>query len=204
MFHSIKEAIDELKKGGMVIVVDDEGRENEGDLLGLAEKVSPEMINFMITHAKGLVCCPITVERAHELELEAMVNVNSDLHQTAFTVSVDHVTNKTGISAQERSDTIKALVNPTTRPKDFRKPGHTFPLVAKENGVMVRPGHTEAAVDLARLCGAKPSGIICEIINEDGSMARVPDLKVFSKKHNLKMVTIVDLIRYRTLAEQLS
>nr|WP_209123956.1 3,4-dihydroxy-2-butanone-4-phosphate synthase [Alkalihalobacillus sp. BA299] len=203
MFYSIEEALEDLKNGGMVIVVDDEGRENEGDLLALSEKVTTEIINFMITHAKGLVCCPITKERAVELELEPMVRHNTDVNQTAFTVSIDHETNTTGISALERSDTIKALVDPLVKANEFRRPGHIFPLVAKDNGVLARPGHTEAAVDLARLCGAYPSGIICEIIKEDGTMARVPDLILFAEKHNLKIITIAELIRYRTIKSEI-
>ncbi|ARK32481.1 Riboflavin biosynthesis protein RibBA [Halalkalibacter krulwichiae] len=197
MFHSIEEAIEDLKNGKMIVIVDDEDRENEGDLLALSEKATPEIINFMITHAKGLVCCPITKERADKLELEPMVQQNTDSHQTAFTVSVDHITNTTGISAPERTDTIQALVADDAIASDFKRPGHIFPLVAKEGGVLEREGHTEAAVDLAKLCGASPSGIICEIIKEDGTMARLPELEMFAKTHQLKLITIADLIKYR-------
>jgi 3,4-dihydroxy 2-butanone 4-phosphate synthase/GTP cyclohydrolase II len=203
MFTSIEEAVNDLINGKMIIVVDDEDRENEGDLLALAEKVTPEMINFMISHAKGLVCCPITKKRADELELEMMVRNNSDLYHTAFTVSVDHITNTTGISAGERADTIVALTKEDTKPGDFRRPGHIFPLIAKENGVIQRPGHTEAAVDFAKLCNAHPSGVICEIINDDGTMARIPELIKFANKYNLKMVTIAELIKYRKQNETL-
>lgn len=202
MFHTIEEALEELKNGSMIIVVDDEDRENEGDLVAFAEKATPDMINFMITHGKGLVCCPITEQRASELKLPLMVANNTDTHQTAFTVSVDHITNTTGISAQERSDTIRALINPEARPQDFRRPGHIFPLIAKDGGVLQRAGHTEAAVDLAKLCGADPCGIICEIIKEDGTMARIPDLFLFAEKYGLKIITIADLIRYKTLREE--
>lgn len=170
-------------------------------MVALTEKATPDMINFMITHGKGLVCCPITQQRANQLELPLMVTNNTDTHQTAFTVSVDHITNTTGISAQERSDTIRALVHPDTRANDLRRPGHIFPLIAKIGGVLQRAGHTEAAVDLAIMCGANPSGIICEIINEDGTMARIPDLIRFAEKFDLKIITIADLIRYRILNE---
>jgi 3,4-dihydroxy 2-butanone 4-phosphate synthase/GTP cyclohydrolase II len=196
MFNTIGEAIDDLKNGKMIIIVDDEGRENEGDLFALSEKVTPEIINFMITYGKGLVCCPITSQRALELGLEPMVENNSDNHQTAFTVSIDHVTNKTGISAFERYDTIRELINPNSSPRDFRRPGHIFPLVAKDKGLLEREGHTEAAVELAKLCNVYPAGIICEIISEDGTMARVPELHLFAKRHNLMMITIENLKQY--------
>ena len=152
-FHTIEEAIYELMQGNMVIVVDDEDRENEGDLVALAEKATPEVINFMITHGRGLVCVPITEERARELDLPPMVHHNTDYHGTAFTVSVDHISTTTGISAHERSQTVRALIDPKARPQDFRRPGHIFPLIAKKGGVLRRAGHTEAAVDLARMCG---------------------------------------------------
>lgn len=202
-FHTIEEAIYELKQGNMIIVVDDEDRENEGDLVALAEKASPEVINFMITHGRGLVCVPITEERARELDLPLMVHHNTDTHGTAFTVSVDHISTTTGISAHERSMTVRALIDPEASPEDFRRPGHIFPLIARNGGVLRRAGHTEAAVDLARMCGAYPAGVICEIIQEDGTMARVPQLMEMADKHNLKIITIQDLIRYRNRKEKL-
>ncbi|TKH41851.1 3,4-dihydroxy-2-butanone-4-phosphate synthase [Paenibacillus terrae] len=194
---SIEEALEELKNGKVVIVVDDEQRENEGDFIALAEKASPEVINFMITEGRGLVCVPITGQRAEALELQPMVEQNTDFHGTAFTVSVDHIETTTGISAAERSLTVRALTDETATGSDFRKPGHMFPLIAHDGGVLQRAGHTEAAVDLARLCGSKPAGVICEIIKEDGSMARVPDLAVIAKRHHLKLISIQDLIDYR-------
>lgn len=203
MFDPIEEAIYELMQGKVVIVCDDEDRENEGDFVSLAEKTTPEVINFMITHGRGLVCTPITEERAKQLELLPMVDHNTDPHGTAFTVSIDHKTTTTGISAHERSATVMALVDENTKPGDFKKPGHIFPLVAKDGGVLRRAGHTEAAVDLARLSGAKPAGVICEIIKEDGSMARVPDLRKIADEFDLKMITIKDLIQYRNRKDQL-
>lgn len=197
MFHTIEDAIQELKQGRMVIVVDDEDRENEGDLVALADFVTPEVINFMITHGRGLVCVPLCAERAEELRIQPMVEFNTDAHGTAFTVSVDAADTRTGISAYERAKTIQVLIDPLKTGEDLRRPGHVFPLIAKENGVLERAGHTEAAVDLARLCGATPAGVICEIIKEDGTMARVPDLQLFAEKWNLKMITIKDLIQYR-------
>lgn len=197
MFHPIEEAIKDLKEGKVIIVCDDEDRENEGDFVGLAELVSPEMINFMAKEGRGLICTPITEELATTLQLNPMVSINTDNHQTAFTVSVDHVNTTTGISAYERSFTIKKLIEDGTQNSDFRRPGHIFPLIAKKGGVLKRAGHTEAAVDLARLAGAKPAGVICEIMNEDGTMARVDDLHLIAKKFNLKMITIKDLIEYR-------
>ncbi|MET3209421.1 UNVERIFIED_CONTAM: 3,4-dihydroxy 2-butanone 4-phosphate synthase/GTP cyclohydrolase II [Paenibacillus sp. PvR008] len=194
---SIEEALEDLKNGKVVIVVDDEQRENEGDFIALAEKASPEVINFMITEGRGLVCVPITGQRAEALELQPMVEHNTDFHGTAFTVSVDHKETTTGISAAERSLTVRALTDGTATGSDFRKPGHMFPLIARDGGVLQRAGHTEAAVDLARLCGSKPAGVICEIIKEDGSMARVPDLAVIAKRHHLKLISIQDLIDYR-------
>lgn len=202
-FHSIEEAIISLKNGEMVIVVDDEDRENEGDLVALAEKATPEVINFMITHGRGLVCAPLTEERAKELDLPQMVNRNTDNHGTAFTVSVDAMNTTTGISAFERSDTVMQLIDQNKGPDDFRRPGHIFPLVARQGGVLRRAGHTEAAVDLARLSGAYPAGVICEVIKADGTMARVPDLKKMSKEFGLKMITIQDLIKYRRHKETL-
>lgn len=197
MFHTIEEAIEDLKAGKLVIVVDDEDRENEGDFVGLADKVTPEMINFMITHGKGLVCTAVTGEKAESLGLSLMVDKNTDPYGTAFTVSIDHESTSTGISAYERAVTIKALTEENATSCEFKRPGHIFPLVAKENGVLERPGHTEASVDLARLSGASPVGVICEIIKEDGRMARIPDLIEIAKKLQLKLITIKDLISYR-------
>lgn len=199
MFNKIEEALGDLKLGKVVIVVDDEDRENEGDFVALAEKVSPEVINFMIKHGRGLVCVPITEKLANRLELTPMVNENTDPHGTAFTVSVDYKTNKTGISAFERADTIKALLSDDSKASDFKRPGHTFPLIAKDGGVLQRPGHTEAAVDLSLLCGARPGGVICEVIKEDGSMARVTELLEMAKQFDLKIITIQDLIQYRQM-----
>ncbi|EJS70870.1 bifunctional 3,4-dihydroxy-2-butanone-4-phosphate synthase/GTP cyclohydrolase II [Bacillus cereus] len=203
MFHRIEEALEDLKQGKVVIVCDDENRENEGDFIALAEYITPETINFMITHGRGLVCVPITEGYAERLQLEPMVSHNTDLHHTAFTVSIDHVSTTTGISAHERAITIQELLNPASKGSDFNRPGHIFPLIAKEGGVLRRAGHTEAAVDLAKLCGAEPAGVICEIINEDGTMARVPDLKECAKQFDIKMITIEDLIAYRRHHETL-
>ncbi|MGD7043903.1 bifunctional 3,4-dihydroxy-2-butanone-4-phosphate synthase/GTP cyclohydrolase II [Jeotgalibacillus proteolyticus] len=203
MFDRIEEAIEDLKAGKVVIVVDDEDRENEGDFIALSENVTAETINFMITEGRGLVCVPITEERAKELQLKPMTDTNTDSHGTAFTVSVDHVQTTTGISAPERALTVRELIKPEAKAADFNRPGHIFPLVAKPGGVLKRAGHTEAAVDLAVLSGAKPSGVICEIIKEDGTMARVPQLKEIADKFNLKMITIQDLIAYRRNKEKL-
>ncbi|KMN74491.1 3,4-dihydroxy-2-butanone 4-phosphate synthase [Bacillus cereus] len=203
MFHRIEEALEDLKKGKVVIVCDDENRENEGDFIALAEYITPETINFMITHGRGLVCVPITEGYAERLQLEPMVSHNTDSHHTAFTVSIDHVSTTTGISAHERATTIQELLNPASKGADFNRPGHIFPLIAKEGGVLRRAGHTEAAVDLAKLCGAEPAGVICEIINEDGMMARVPDLIECAKQFDIKMITIEDLIAYRRHHETL-
>ncbi|MDP5273748.1 bifunctional 3,4-dihydroxy-2-butanone-4-phosphate synthase/GTP cyclohydrolase II [Chengkuizengella axinellae] len=199
----IEEAIYDLMLGKVVIVVDDEDRENEGDFIALADKATPEVINFMITEGRGLVCVPVSQEKAQKLDLHPMVEQNTDFHGTAFTVSVDHMDTTTGISAPERSRTIKALIDPKAKPQDFRRPGHIFPLVAKKGGVLRRAGHTEAAIDLARLCGASPAAVICEVIKEDGTMARLPDLKKIAEKFDLKLITIKDLIRYRNEKEQL-
>lgn len=203
MFHSIEDALKDLKAGKMIIVVDDEDRENEGDLIALAEKATPEVINFMIKHGRGLVCVPLTKERADSLDLPMMVYRNTDYHETAFTVSVDSINVTTGISAFERSETIQQLIHPDSKPHHFRRPGHIFPLIAKEGGVLQRAGHTEAGVDLARLCGAYPAAVICEVIKEDGTMARVPDLEIIAQKHQLKIITIQDLIHYRNQKERL-
>lgn len=203
MFDSIEDALNDLTQGKIVIVVDDENRENEGDFIALAEKATPDTINFMVTHGRGLVCVPITNELAQKLELHPMVEHNTDPHGTAFTISIDYENTTTGISAYERAMTIKEMLNPEAKPSHFKRPGHIFPLVAKQGGVLTRPGHTEAAVDLARLCGAYPAGVICEIMNEDGTMARVPELKKIAERFNLKLITIKDLIRYRQKHEQL-
>lgn len=203
MFDLIEEAIYELMQGKVIIVVDDEDRENEGDFIALAEKCSPEVINFMVTHGRGLVCAPITEKRARELDLHPMVDRNTDSLGTAFTVSIDHKSTTTGISAHERSDTIKALINSEGDRGDFKRPGHIFPLIAKDGGVLRRAGHTEAAVDLARMSGSYPAGIICEIMNEDGSMARVPQLREIADRFDLKMITIKDLIKYRNKKDTL-
>ncbi|MBB2479524.1 3,4-dihydroxy-2-butanone-4-phosphate synthase [Bacillus sp. APMAM] len=197
MFNTIEEAIQDLKLGKVVIVCDDENRENEGDFIAIAEKASPEIINFMVTHGRGLVCVPIEKELAQKLELTPMVSKNTDSHETAFTVSIDHKFSTTGISAYERSATILHLIDENSIASDFNRPGHVFPLIAREGGVLQRQGHTEAAVDLARLCGAKPAGVICEIMNADGSMARVPQLSIIAKKFGLKMITIKDLVHYQ-------
>lgn len=203
MFAPIEEALAELKEGRVIIVVDDEHRENEGDFVALADRVSPEVINFMITHGRGLVCVPLVEERAHALDLPPMVTHNTDRHGTAFTVSVDAYTTTTGISAFERAETIRKLLDPAATPGDFRRPGHIFPLIARSGGVLRRAGHTEAAVDLAKLCGANAAGVICEVINEDGTMARVPQLAKIADQFQLKMITIQDLIEYRRRTESL-
>ena len=197
MFHKIEAAINDLKAGKLVIVVDDEDRENEGDFVGLADKVTPEMINFMITHGKGLVCTAVTKKKAEKLDLSLMVDKNTDPYGTAFTVSIDHETTSTGISAYERAVTIRALTEKNVTSSEFKRPGHVFPLIAKENGVLERPGHTEASVDLAEISGASPVAVICEIIKEDGRMARVPDLIEIANKFHLKLITIKELISYR-------
>lgn len=195
----IEDAIEDIKNGKVIIVVDDENRENEGDFLASAQSVTPEMINFMATHGRGLICCPITEKRVKELDLSMMVNNNSDPMETAFTVSVDlrghGVT--TGISASDRALTIKSIINKDTQPHDLSKPGHIFPLKARDGGVLRRTGHTEAAIDFARLAGHEPAGVIVEIMNEDGTMARLPQLVEVAKKHNLKLVSIEDLVAYR-------
>ena len=196
---TIKEAIDDIRAGKVIIVVDDEDRENEGDFLAAAEKVTPQMINFMATHGRGLICAPLTEKRCRELQLEMMVGNNTDPMETAFTISVDlkgkGVT--TGISASDRAETIRSLIDPETRPYDLSRPGHIFPLKAKEGGVLRRTGHTEAAIDFARLAGFSPAGVIVEIMNEDGSMARLPQLIEVAKKFDLKIVSIEDLVAYR-------
>jgi 3,4-dihydroxy 2-butanone 4-phosphate synthase/GTP cyclohydrolase II len=197
--NTIAEAIEDIRQGKVIIVVDDEDRENEGDFIAAAEMVTPEMINFMVTHGRGLVCVPITETRAKELDLKMMVDNNTVLHQTAFTVSVDLKGHgcTTGISVHDRAKTIKSLVDEDTKPEDLGRPGHIFPLVAKKGGVLRRTGHTEAAIDLARLAGLQPAGILVEILNEDGSMARLPQLLVVAKKFDLKIISIEDLVAYR-------
>lgn len=197
--HSIKEAIDDIRAGKVIIVVDDEDRENEGDFVAAAEMVSTEMINFMATHGRGLICAPLTEHRCDELNLEMMVGNNTDPMETAFTISVDlkgqGVT--TGISASDRAKTIKSLIDPDTRPHDLSRPGHVFPLKAKEGGVLRRTGHTEAAIDFARLAGFEPAGVIVEVMNDDGTMARLPQLMEVAEKFDLKIVSIEDLVAYR-------
>ena len=197
--NTIEEAIEDIKQGKIVIVVDDENRENEGDFIAAAEKVTPEMINFMTQHGRGLLCAPLLEKRCKELGLDMMVENNTVLHHTQFTVSIDLKGEgcTTGISVFDRAKTIKALVKPQTKPEDFGRPGHIFPLRAKEGGVLRRTGHTEAAVDLARLAGLEPAGILIEILNEDGSMARLPQLVKVAQKHNLKIISIEDLVAYR-------
>lgn len=202
-FNTIEEAIEDIKAGKIIVVVDDEDRENEGDLLMAAEKASPEAINFMAKYGRGLICMPISGDRLRELDIPQMVSHNTDQHQTAFTVSIDAMDTTTGISAHERAHTIQKMLCPKTKPEDFKRPGHIFPLEAREGGVLKRSGHTEAAVDLARLAGLYPAGVICEIMNEDGSMARVPHLMEYVKEHNLKIITIADLIAYRRAHEVL-
>ncbi len=203
--NTIEEAIEDIRQGKVIIVVDDENRENEGDFLAAAEKVTPEMINFMATHGRGLICAPLTESRCKELGLHVMVSNNTDPMETAFTVSVDlrgsGVT--TGISAADRAKTILSLVNPDTKPHDLARPGHIFPLIAKQGGVLRRTGHTEAAIDFARLAGFKSAGVIVEIMNEDGTMARLPQLVKVAKKFNLKLVSIEDLVAYRVQHDSL-
>tara|TARA_B100001059_G_scaffold55102_1_gene49769 strand:- start:192 stop:1328 length:1137 start_codon:yes stop_codon:yes gene_type:complete len=196
---SIPDAIKAIKNGEVIIVVDDANRENEGDFVAAAEKISPELINFMATHGRGLICTPLTEERCNELQLSKMVSNNTDPLETAFTVSVDLKSNEmtTGISAADRSNTIKALVDPNTTANDLSRPGHIFPLIAKSGGVLRRTGHTEAAIDFSRLAGMLPAGVIVEIMNEDGTMARLPQLIKVAKKFDLKIVSIEDLVSYR-------
>jgi 3,4-dihydroxy 2-butanone 4-phosphate synthase/GTP cyclohydrolase II len=205
ILDSIEEAIHDIKKGKIIIVVDDEDRENEGDFICAAEAVSPEIINFMATHGKGLICASLIEDRCEELELELMVGKNTATFETPFTISVDLKGQgcTTGISAEDRSKTIKALVNPNTKPGDLGKPGHVFPLKAKAGGVLRRAGHTEAAIDFSRLAGFYPAGVLVEIMNEDGSMARLPDLRKVADKFDMKLVSIKDLIAYRLEEESL-
>jgi len=206
MFNTIEEALEDIKEGKMVIVVDDEDRENEGDLIMAAEHVTPEQINFMAIHGRGLICMPITPEKANELNLCLMVDPrdNDESEKTKFTISIDAKEGTTtGISALDRCLTIRQVVNKNSSSRDFRRPGHIFPLIADKAGTLKRIGHTEAAIDLARLAGLVPTGVICEILNEDGTMARREDLVYFKKKHHLKMITIADLIKYRHQKESL-
>ncbi len=202
-FCTTEEAIEDIRQGKMLVVVDDEDRENEGDIIVAAEKATPEVINFMATNGRGLICVPMSGARLDELDLPAMVTHNTDAHGTAFTVSVDYKDTTTGISAHERAATVSALINPNTKPEDLRRPGHIFPLRAKEGGVLRRAGHTETAVDLMRLAGLYSAGVICEIMKEDGTMARVPELVEFCKTYNLKLATVADLIEYRRRHEKL-
>jgi 3,4-dihydroxy 2-butanone 4-phosphate synthase/GTP cyclohydrolase II len=205
MLDTIEAAIEDIKKGKLVIVVDDEDRENEGDFLTAARNVTPEIINFMSIHGRGLICAPLVEERCEELGLEMMVRDNTALHQTAFTVSVDLLGHgcTTGISAHDRAATVQALIDPNTRPEFLGKPGHIFPLKAKKGGVLRRTGHTEATIDLARLAGFEPAGVLVEIMNEDGSMARLPELREIATRFDLKLVSIKDLIEYRLRTETL-
>lgn len=203
MFNTIEEAVKDIKDGKLVIVVDDENRENEGDLIMAAEKVTGEAINFMAKYARGLICMPMEGKMLEKLNISPMVENNTDNHETAFTVSIDYIDTTTGISAFERSMTIKKAIKADSRPEEFRRPGHVFPLRAREGGVLTRIGHTEAAVDLAKIAGFKGAGVICEIMKEDGTMARVPDLMKYAKKHNLKIITVASLIEYRKIHENL-
>src|SRR4051812_13310338 len=202
---TIESAIDAIKNGKLIIVVDDEDRENEGDFITAANNVTPEIINFMATHGRGLICAPLLEDRCDELHLEMMVNSNSSHYDTPFTVSVDLIGHgcSTGISASDRSKTIRALIDPNIEPKEFGKPGHIFPLKAKREGVLRRTGHTEAAIDLARLAGFPPAGVLVEIMNEDGTMARLPDLLKIAKKHDMKIISIKDLVEYRLQHDRL-
>jgi 3,4-dihydroxy 2-butanone 4-phosphate synthase / GTP cyclohydrolase II len=203
--NAIEEAIESIRQGEVIIVVDDEDRENEGDFICAAATVTPDIINFMATHGRGLICAPIDEHRADELELKMMVHDNTSLHETAFTVSIDLIGKgcTTGISAYDRATGIRALVDPETKPSDFARPGHIFPLRAKTGGVLRRTGHTEAAIDLARLAGFPPAGVLVEILNDDGSMARLPQLQEIAKKFQLKIISIKDLVAYRMLTERI-
>ncbi len=205
MLASIESAIEDIRQGRLVIVVDDEDRENEGDFITAARNVTPEVINFMSKHGRGLICAPLVEERCDELGLELMVHNNTALHETAFTVSVDLLGHgcTTGISAHDRSKTIQALIDPATLPEDLGRPGHIFPLRAKKGGVLRRAGHTEATIDLARLAGMGPAGVLVEIMNEDGTMARLPELLEIAKRFDLKLVSIKDLIEYRLKTDSL-
>jgi 3,4-dihydroxy 2-butanone 4-phosphate synthase / GTP cyclohydrolase II len=205
MLNTTEEALEDLKKGKLLIVVDDEDRENEGDFIAAARNVTPEVINFMSTHGRGLICASITEERCVQLHLSPMVTDNTSLHETAFTVSIDLLGHgcTTGISAQDRAKTIQALIDPATKPEDLGRPGHIFPLKAKTGGVLRRAGHTEATIDLARLAGFEPAGVLVEIMNEDGTMARLPQLMEIARRFDLKIISIKDLIEYRLKQESL-
>src|SRR3954453_23619441 len=205
MLDSIESAIEDIRNGKMVIVVDDEDRENEGDFITAARNVTPEVINFISKEGRGLICAPITEQRADELDLQLMVNTNTALHETPFTVSIDLLGHgcTTGISAHDRAKTVQSLIDPATKPSDLGRPGHIFPLRAKDGGVLRRTGHTEATIDLARLAGFEPAGVLVEIMNEDGTMARLPQLKEIAKKFDLKIVSIKDLIEYRLKTDSL-
>jgi len=197
VLNCIEDAINDIRHGKMVIIIDDEDRENEGDLVFAAEKADIAKINFMATHARGLICCAITKERAEELQLPLMVQDNTCQYNTAFTISVDAKEDTTtGISASDRAHTAYRLSNTNYRSEDFIRPGHLFPLIARDGGVLTRTGHTEASVDLAKLAGLSPAGVICEIMNEDGSMSRLPELRIFAAKHNLKIISIADMVQY--------
>jgi 3,4-dihydroxy 2-butanone 4-phosphate synthase / GTP cyclohydrolase II len=203
-FSSIEHAAADIREGRMIIIVDDEDRENEGDLVCAAEKITPDIVNFMARHARGLICLPLTEERCDELHLTTQVADNTSFLGTAFTVSIDARRGiTTGISASDRATTILTAVDPQARPQDLARPGHIFPLRAKNGGVLVRPGQTEASVDMARIAGLYPAGVICEVMNEDGTMARLPQLEAFAAEHNLKMITVADLVRYRITKETL-
>ncbi|HCF50517.1 MAG TPA: bifunctional 3,4-dihydroxy-2-butanone-4-phosphate synthase/GTP cyclohydrolase II [Syntrophomonas sp.] len=203
MFNTVEEGIADVRDGKMIIVVDDEDRENEGDIVIAAEKATPEVINFMATHARGLICVPMEGKRLDLLDIKPMVTNNTDSHETAFTVSVDHYTSTTGISAHERAATVAALISPDSTAKDFRRPGHIFPLRYREGGVLRRTGHTEGSIDLTRLAGLYPAAVICEVMSSDGTMARVPELIEFAQNHGLKIISIADLIEYRRRREKL-
>ena len=202
-FNDIEDAVADIRAGNIIIVIDDEDRENEGDLVMAAEKVTGEAINFMATYGKGLICTPMEEEILKELQINSMVENNTDNHETAFTVSVDYKDTTTGISAYERALTISKLLENGVKPEDFRRPGHVFPLAAKKNGVLERTGHTEAAVDLAKLAGLKGAGVICEVMKEDGHMARTEDLIKMAKEHNLKIITVKSLLEYRKANEKI-
>ncbi len=200
-FDTIEKALEDLRAGKIILVTDDPDRENEGDFICAAEFATTENINFMACEGKGLICMPMSSQMAMKLALDPMVSVNTDNHETAFTVSIDHVDTTTGISAEERGFTARKLIEEGARPEDFRRPGHMFPLIAKEKGVLVREGHTEATVDMMKLAGLPPSGVLCELTNADGSMARLPEIMRFSEKHQFPVVAVQDIIAYRQAAE---
>ncbi len=204
VWHSIDEALEDLRQGKLLIVVDDEDRENEGDFVAAAENVTPEVINFLVKQGRGVLCAPLTAERAAQLDLRPMVEANTSLHETPFAVSIDYTHGTTtGVSAQDRAATIKAIADPSSKPSDFARPGHVFPLIASRGGVLRRAGHTEAVVDLCRLAGLAPAGVLCEILHEDGTMARLGELASLSRRFNVKMISVRRLIEYRTQRETL-